>query len=184
MILNPWHLLSPGKNAPKVINTVIEIIKGSKAKYELDKKTGLLRLDRIIRTLSPYPFNYGLIPQTYCQDEDPLDVVIICSEPLVPLTIVEATPIGALHMIDGGQRDDKIIAVATHDHVLSSIQSLEELPADLLETIKVFFETYKKLEEKQVVVEHFFNKSEACDLIEQSMIYYKQGLKEKLFDVE
>lgn len=182
MILHPWHLLSPGKNAPKTINTVIEITKGSKAKYELDKETGLLRLDRVLLTHLTYPFHYGFIPQTYCDDNDPLDAVIICSEPLVPLSIVEANPIGALHMIDGGQQDDKIIAVATHDHVVNKITSLEELPADLLETIKVFFETYKKLEEKQVIVERFFNKQEAYNLITASINDYKQALEKGLLE--
>lgn len=184
MILHPWHLLSYGKAAPKTVNTVIEITKGSKAKYELDKETGLLRLDRVLLTHLTYPFHYGFIPQTYCDDNDPLDAVVICSEPLVPLTIVEATPIGALHMIDGGEQDDKIIAVATHDHAVNKIKSLEELPADLLNTIKEFFETYKKLEEKQVVVERFYNKKEAHLLIEKSIEYYKQALQDGIFDIE
>jgi inorganic pyrophosphatase len=181
MILHPWHLLSPGKGVPKTVNTVIEITKGSKAKYELDKETGLLRLDRVLLTHLTYPFHYGFIPQTYGDDDDPLDAVIICSEPLVPLTIVEATPIGALHMIDGGQQDDKIIAVATHDHAVNSIKTLEELPADLLNTIKEFFETYKKLEEKQVVVERFLDKNEAYLLIERCIDQYKEKLEEGYF---
>lgn len=181
MILHPWHLLSPGKNAPETVNTVIEITKGSKAKYELDKETGLLRLDRVLLTHLTYPFHYGFVPQTYCEDEDPLDAVIICSEPLVPLSIVEATPIGALHMIDNGQQDDKIIAVATHDHVVNKIQNLAELPVDLLDTIKEFFQTYKKLEEKQVIVEHFFDQQEAYALINASIVYYQKMLKQDAF---
>jgi inorganic pyrophosphatase len=182
MILHPWHLLSYGKAAPKMVNTVIEITKGSKAKYELDKETGLLRLDRILLTHLTYPFHYGFIPQSYCDDNDPLDAVIICSEPLVPLSIVEVTPIGALHMIDAGQQDDKIIGVATHDHSVNAIQSLEELPQDLIETIKDFFQTYKKLEEKQVIVDRFLNKTEAYILIEQSIDLYKKALQDGVFE--
>lgn len=183
MILHPWHALSVGKGAPETVNTVIEITKGSKAKYELDKKTGLLRLDRILRTHLAYPFHYGFIPQTYCDDNDPLDAVIICSEPLVPLTIVEATPIGALHMIDAGQQDDKIIAVATHDHVVHGIRSLEELPGELLVIIKEFFENYKKLEEKQVIVERFLDKQEAFLLINDSTDLYRRALADGIFEL-
>ncbi len=183
MILHPWHSLSFGDDAPNTVNTIVEITKGSKAKYELDKQTGLLRLDRVLRTHLTYPFHYGFIPQTYCDDNDPLDAVIICSEPLVPLSIVEATPIGALHMIDGGQQDDKIIAVATHDYAVNGITSLDELPADLLVTIKEFFENYKKLEEKQVVVERFLNKQEAHQLIKDGITFYKCALKEGIFGI-
>jgi inorganic pyrophosphatase len=143
-----------------------------------------LRLDRVLLTHLTYPFHYGFVPQTYCDDNDPLDAVIICSEPLVSLTIVEATPIGALRMIDAGEQDDKIIAVATHDHAVNKIKSLEELPADLLNTIKEFFETYKKLEEKQVVVERFYTKDEAHILIEKSIDWYKQALQDGVFDIE
>jgi inorganic pyrophosphatase len=181
MILHPWHLLSYGKGSPITVNAVIEITKGSKAKYELDKKTGLLRLDRILRTHLTYPFHYGFIPQTYCDDDDPLDAVIICSEPLIPLSIVEITPIGALHMIDGGQQDDKIIAVATHDYSLHGIQTIEELPHDLVESIKDFFQTYKKLEEKQVIVDRFLTKDEAHLLINQSIDLYKKALDQGMF---
>lgn len=181
MILHPWHALSYGKGSPETVNAVIEITKGSKAKYELDKETGLLRLDRILRTHLTYPFHYGFIPQTYCDDNDPLDAVIICSEPLVPLSIVEVTPIGALHMIDGGQQDDKIIAVATHDHSVNGIKTIEELPQDLVETIRDFFQTYKKLEEKQVIVDRFLSKQEAHLLIEQSIDWYKKSLDDGVF---
>lgn len=181
MILHPWHALSYGKGSPETVNAVIEITKGSKAKYELDKETGLLRLDRVLRTHLTYPFHYGFIPQTYCDDNDPLDAVIICSEPLVPLSIVEITPIGALHMIDSGQQDDKIIAVATHDYSVNGIKTLEELPQDLLESIKDFFQTYKKLEEKQVIVDRFLNRDEAHLLIVQSIDWYKKALENKTF---
>ena len=174
MIKHPWHQVSAGENAPKSVNTIIEITKGSKTKYELDKESGLLRLDRVLLTHLTYPVHYGFIPQTYCPDNDPLDVIVICSEQVIPSSIVEATVIGALHMIDGGQQDDKIIAVATHDHTVNTITSLEELPTDLLETIKQFFQNYKILEQKNVVIEKFFNKAEAQQLVLDAIELYKK----------
>ncbi len=178
MIRHPWHEVSSGEHTPVSVNTIIEITKGSKAKYELDKESGLLRLDRVLLTHLTYPVHYGFIPQTYCADNDPLDVIVICSEHLLPLSIVEATIIGAMHMIDGGQRDDKIIAVATHDHAVNTITNLDELPIDLLETIRQFFENYKKLEEKKVIIEKFFNKQEAQNLIIEALELYKKEFKQ------
>ncbi len=174
MIKHPWHQVSAGENVPKSVNTIIEITKGSKTKYELDKESGLLRLDRVLLTHLTYPVHYGFIPQTYCPDNDPLDVIVICSEQVIPSSIVEATVIGAIHMIDGGQQDDKIIAVATHDHAVNTITSLEELPTDLLETIKQFFQNYKTLEKKKVVIEKFFNKAEAQKLVLDALELYKK----------
>ena len=177
MIRHPWHEISPGQHAPKNVNAIIEITKDSKTKYELDKESGLLRLDRVLFTHLTYPVHYGFVPQTYCDDNDPLDVIVICSEPLLPLSIVEATVIGAMHMTDAGQQDDKIIAVATHDHAVNSVKTLEELPADLLETIKQFFENYKKFEEKTVVIEKFLNKEEAQELVVAAIENYKREFK-------
>lgn len=174
MIKHPWHQVSTGENTPQSVNAIIEITKGSKTKYELDKESGLLRLDRVLLTHLTYPVHYGFIPQTYCADNDPLDVIVICSEQVVPLSIVEATVIGALHMLDGGQQDDKIIAVATHDNAVNTITCLEELPTDLLETIKQFFENYKVLEQKKVVIEKFFNKAEAQKLVLDALELYKR----------
>lgn len=165
------------EQAPDSVNSIIEITKGSKAKYELDKESGLLRLDRVLLTHLTYPVHYGFIPQTYCADNDPLDIILICSEQVLPLSIVEATVIGALHMIDGGQQDDKIIAVATHDHAVNQIKTLDELPNDLLETIKQFFENYKKLEAKKVVIEKFLNKAEAQALVVNALELYKKEFR-------
>ncbi len=173
MILHPWHSISIGNTAPEHVNSIIEIPKGSKAKYELDKETGLLRLDRILRTDLTYPVHYGLIPQTYCEDNDPLDILVLCSEPLIPLSIVEATVIGAMHMIDGGEQDDKIIAVARHDYAVNYISQLEQLPAQTLAGIKKFFEEYKLKEQKAVKIERFMNKHEAYEVIKKSALAYE-----------
>ena len=112
---NPWHAVSIGKKIPQFVQAIIEIPKGSKAKYELDKESGLLKLDRVLFSAVHYPANYGFIPQTYCDDKDPLDILVICSVDVEPLCLIEAKVIGVMHMIDGGEIDDKIIAVAAHD---------------------------------------------------------------------
>lgn len=177
MILHPWHAISPGTQAPALVNSVIEITKGSKTKYELDKESGLLRLDRILRTYLTYPVHYGFIPQTYCEDQDPLDIIVICSEPLLPLTLVESRVIGALHMIDNGQQDDKIIGVAAHDDAVKHIQSLDTLPTDIAGSIKYFFENYKISEHKKVVINKFFTKQEAEILVTQALHYYQKNFK-------
>lgn len=174
MHFNPWHSISYGENSPASVNTIIEIQRGSKAKYELDKLSGLLRLDRILQTDLNYPFHYGFIPQTYAGDNDPLDILVICSQPLVPLTIVEARVLGAVHMIDGGEQDDKIIAVAENDHVFANWSNLSDVPADELQTIKHFFEVYKKLEKKKVIVKDFLTKEESYGLILESIEGYKK----------
>ncbi len=177
MIPHPWHSIFPGNNAPTTVNSIIEITKGSRAKYELDKVTGLLRLDRVLRTQLTYPAHYGFIPQTYCQDTDPLDIIVICSEPLIPLSIVEATVIGAFNMIDNGQQDDKILAIATHDPRLSAITDLPELPKELLHQIQSFFEQYKKEENKEVIIKKLFNQHEAQQLVGQAMQAYNIEFK-------
>ena len=112
---NPWHAVAIGKKIPQFVQAIIEIPKGSKAKYELDKESGLLKLDRVLFSAVHYPANYGFIPQTYCDDKDPLDILVICSVDVEPLCLIEAKVIGVMHMIDGGEIDDKIIAVAAHD---------------------------------------------------------------------
>lgn len=177
MILHPWHSIPFGKDAPQVVNGIIEITKGSKTKYELDKETGLLRLDRVLSTNLTYPVHYGLIPQTYCADEDPLDIIILCSEPLLPLSLVEGTVIGAMHMIDGGQQDDKIIAVATHDRAVNYITQLDQLPEETLKGIKFFFEHYKINEKKSVIIERFIKKEDAYLIINQSIQAYNKKFK-------
>lgn len=171
---HPWHSLSVGTNTPETVQSIIEIQQGSKAKYELDKPTGFLRLDRILSSHLHYPFHYGFIPQTYCPDKDPLDILIICSEKLLPLSIVEATVLGAVKMIDGGQQDDKIIAVATHDPAMRNKKELIDLNSQVLETIRHFFENYKIPEGKEVIIEKFLPKNEAQGIVKKSIELYNQ----------
>ena len=171
---HPWHSVDTGKNAPTIVKSIIEIPKGSKGKYELDKATGLLRLDRVLFSSVHYPANYGFIPQTYCDDHDPLDILVICSIELFPMSIVEAKVIGAMEMIDGDERDDKIISVAANDMSVNYINELSELPPHTLVELKRFFEDYKKLEHKNVIVEQFLNKEKAYDIIVESMRLYEE----------
>lgn len=176
---HPWHSLSVGEHAPKTVQSIIEIQQGSKTKYELDKPTGFLRLDRILGSHLHYPFHYGYIPQTYCPDDDPLDILIICTEKLLPLSIVEATVLGAVKMIDGGQQDDKIIAVVTHDPAMKNKKELNDLNSQTLETIRHFFENYKKPEKKEVIIEKFLEKDEAQEIVEKSIELYNETFKKE-----
>jgi inorganic pyrophosphatase len=171
---HPWHSVDTGKNAPASVKSIIEIPKGSMGKYELDKATGLLRLDRVLFSSVHYPANYGFIPQTYCDDHDPLDILVICSIELFPMSIVEAKVIGAMEMIDGDERDDKIISVAGNDMSVNYINELSELPPHTLVELRRFFEDYKKLEHKNVIVEQFLNKEKAYDIITEAMRLYEE----------
>lgn len=171
---HPWHSISIGNNVPKTTQAIIEIQQGSKAKYELDKTTGFLRLDRVLSTNLTYPFHYGFIPQTYCEDNDPLDVLVLCSEQLLPLSIVEATIIGAVKMIDNGEQDDKLIAVATHDPLMKNKQQLSDINQETLHTIKHFFENYKQQENKEVIIERFVEKEAAQKILTKSIEMYQQ----------
>ena len=125
---NPWHYVSLGNKAPEVVTAVIEISKGSAAKYELDKESGMLKLDRILFSAVYYPANYGFIPQTYCDDKDPLDILVICSINVEPLCLIDAKVIGVMHMVDQGERDDKIIAVAANDVSVNHYNDITDLP--------------------------------------------------------
>ncbi len=174
---NPWHIVSCGKNAPEIVNSIIEIPKGSKGKYELDKESGLLRLDRVLFSAVYYPVNYGFIPKTYCDDRDPLDILVICSIEVDPLCIVESKVIGAMHMIDNNERDDKIISVAKNDMSVNYINDIEELPPHTSVELKRFFEDYKKLEHKEVVVQEFLGKEEAYRIITESINLYNQKIE-------
>ena len=171
---HPWHSLSTGENAPEIVNAIIEITRGSKAKYELEKTTGFLKLDRILASDLCYPFHYGYIPQTYYEDNDPLDILILCSEALLPLSIVEVKVLGAVEMIDSGIRDDKIIGVAATDPFMKHINSLENIDQATLNSIKHFFEEYKKPEGKVVEIKKFFNKEEAQKIVSESVELYKK----------
>lgn len=148
MGVDPWHSVEPGDKRPEIVNAIIEIPKGSKAKYEVDKKTGLLKLDRVLFSSVMYPANYGFIPQTYCDDNDPLDILVLCSEEVIPLSIIEAKVIGVMHMIDGDERDDKIIAVANNDMSVNHINDISDLPPHTEKEITRFFQDYKALEQK------------------------------------
>ena len=178
-ILHPWHDIDPGDRSPEIVKAVIEISKGSKCKYELDKPTGLLMLDRVLFSAVHYPANYGLIPQTYYLDHDPLDILVICSEYLQPFSMLEARVVGIMHMRDNGEADDKIIAVAAKDISLEHIMDIEDLPPHTLHELKNFFEDYKKLEDKQVEVMDFKGKAEACQCIDESMKRYQQEIKKR-----
>lgn len=175
---NPWHTVNIGENAPDVIQAIIEIPRGSKTKYELDKETGFLRLDRVLYSSVYYPYNYGFIPQTYCDDKDPLDILILTQVTVLPMCIMRAKVIGVMRMIDGGEADDKIIAVSPDDMSVSHINNIEDLPTHALREIKAFFEDYKKLEHKTVEVEKFQSREKALEIINQSIIDYKEYMKE------
>ena len=178
-VSNPWHNVSPGEDLPKIVNSIIEIPKGSKGKYELDKKSGLLKLDRVLYSSVHYPANYGFIPQTYCDDKDPLDILVICSIDVDPLCIIESKVIGLMRMIDNNEKDDKIIAVAKNDMAVNYINDINELPPHTIVELRRFFEDYKKLEHKEVVVEEFFGKNEAFKIVNEAVELYEE-LKENL----
>jgi inorganic pyrophosphatase len=176
-VLHPWHGAHYGENAPEIVNAMIEIPQGSRAKYELDKETGLLRLDRVIYSSFHYPVNYGFIPQTLGDDKDPLDVLVICSLPVQPLCLIEARIIGVMQMIDGGDADDKIIAVAVNDPSVNYIHSLDEMPKHFFNELRHFFEEYKTLENKLVKVEEFQDKHVAYKILNDAIELYKATYK-------
>ena len=171
--MHAWHDVTPGQNLPAEFLTVVEIPRGSSVKYELDKQTGLLKLDRILYSSVHYPANYGFIPQTYCDDKDPLDILVISQVKIVPLCMVEAKVIGVMRMIDGGEADDKIIAVAQGDPSVSHIEDISQLPEHFISEMRNFFEDYKKLEHKTVVVEEFQDKSVAEEIVRKAVEDYK-----------
>ncbi len=172
--LHPWHGASHGNYIPERVNALIEIPQGSKCKYEIDKKTGLLKLDRVIYSSFHYPINYGFIPQTLGEDGDPLDILVLCSESIQALCLVEATIIGNMQMIDNGEKDDKIIAVASKDPAVNYIKEITELPPHFTAVLRNFFEQYKVLENKKVEIDQFQDKSTAYSVIEASIERYKK----------
>jgi len=175
MLSNPWHAIPCGAEAPEFVNAIIEIPKGSKAKYELDKASGFLKLDRVLYSSVHYPANYGFIPHTYCDDHDPLDILVICSIPIEPMCLVEAKVIGVMRMQDNHETDDKIIAVARNDMSVSHIQEVNDLGPHIMLEIQRFFEDYKKLENKEVIVEEMKGREAAYQIIHDSIALYKQG---------
>lgn len=170
---NPWHKVSIGDNAPEEVNGIIEIPKNTRAKYELDKESGLLKMDRVIYSSMYYPANYGFIPQTYCDDNDPLDILVLSQIEIVPMCLVEAKVIGVMRMLDGGELDDKIIAVASNDMSVNHLNDIDELGPHFVKELRNFFEDYKKLENKTVEVEDFQHADVAKEIILKAKEDYK-----------
>lgn len=173
-MIHPWHDVTPGEDIPQEFNTVIEIPFGSSVKYELDKASGLIKLDRILYSAVYYPANYGFIPQTLAEDDDPLDVLVLCQEMVVPLTLIHARTIGLMTMIDAGKKDHKIIAVATEDPEFNSYREASEMPAHRLTMLRRFFQDYKQLEGKAVEVDEIQPSREAFPIIEDALARYSR----------
>lgn len=176
-IHHPWHGVSCGANAPEYVNAIIEIPEGSRSKYEIDKETGLLKLDRVIYSSFHYPVNYGFIPQTLGQDHDPLDILVLCSQTIRSLCLVAAKVIGNMQMIDSGERDDKIIAVALNDPSVNHYENIDEIPQHYLLEMRNFFEQYKVLEDKKVMIDAFQDKHTALPIVTEAIHYYKDHYK-------
>jgi inorganic pyrophosphatase len=171
-MLHPWHDVTPGEDLPMVFNAIVEIPTGANIKYELDKRTGLLRMDRVLYSAVHYPANYGFIPQTYAEDDDPLDVLVLCQEALAPMTLVTARAIGLMTMIDSGKKDHKVLAVACGDPEFNSFREADELPPHRLQMLRRFFQDYKYLEGKAVEVDEFQPSTTALPVIEDSLQRY------------
>ena len=170
--MHPWHDVELGDQAPEILVAIIEVPMGSNVKYELDKKTGLIKVDRTLFSAVHYPANYGFFPRTYCDDNDPLDVLVLGNEPLVPLCLLRAKPIGLMKMVDQGQSDDKVIAVHYDDQEFAHYDSIDQLPQHRLKLVQRFFEDYKILENKAVKVEKFLGPDDARAAIRESMRMY------------
>ena len=177
--MHPWHDVERLPENTETVRAIIEVPKGSKIKYELDKKSGLIKVDRILYSAVHYPDNYGFIPRTYCEYNDPLDILVFGQETVVPLCIMRARPIGVMRMTDGGQEDDKIIAVHADDPEFSHYTDISQFPPHRLKTLKRFFEDYKVLENKEVKISDFFGYIEARNIIKKACALYdsqKEGL--------
>ncbi len=170
--LNIWHDFDSGKIRRDSFTVVIEISKGSKVKYELDKDSGLLRMDRILYTSTHYPANYGFIPGTYAADNDPMDVLVLCSEQLLPMTLAECYPIGVIGMEDGGFRDDKIIAVPFNDPMYNCFRDISELPSHIFSEMRHFFSVYKSLEGKETALDTIEGALAAEVIVQESIDGY------------
>lgn len=171
---NLWHDVSPKRITPEEFLCVVEISKGSKTKYELDKETGYIILDRVLYTSTHYPANYGFIPRTYGDDGDPLDVLLMCSESLAPLTLVRAYPIGVISMMDNGRNDEKIIAIPVSDPNYNMFKDISDLPAHRFNEMKHFFQVYKNLEGKDTAVNEVEGREKAVQIISESIDNYKK----------
>src|SRR4029077_5590717 len=171
-MMHPWHDVTPGDKLPQEFYSIVEIPFGSSVKYELDKTSGMIKLDRVLYSAVYYPANYGFIPQTLAEDDDPLDVLVLCQEAVVPLTLVKARAIGLMTMIDSGKRDHKILAVAVHDPEYNGFKEAAELPVHRLSMLRRFFQDYKTLEGKAVEVDEFESAAAALPIIEESLARY------------
>ncbi|HEY8429400.1 MAG TPA: inorganic diphosphatase [Sandaracinaceae bacterium] len=172
---HPWHdLPNPITSADHEFNVVIEIPKGSKVKYELDKPSGLLRVDRVLYSSVHYPANYGFLPRSYTGDGDPLDVLVLGNEPVVPMSIMLARAIGVVHMEDQGMRDDKIIAVHVHDPAFEEYGDIDDLPKHTMREIQRFFQDYKVLESKEVKIEEMGGAAEAKRVVREALELYQR----------
>ena len=173
-MIHPWHDVTPGEDIPQEFNTIIEIPFGSSVKYELDKASGLIKLDRVLYSAVYYPANYGFIPQTLAEDDDPLDVLVLCQETVVPLTLIHARTIGLMTMIDAGKKDHKVIAVATEDPEFNAYREAGEMPPHRLTMLRRFFQDYKLLEGKAVEVDEIQPAKQAYPIIEDALARYSR----------
>ena len=174
-MVHPWHdLPNPFANIEEGFNVVIEIPKGSRVKYELDKPSGMLRVDRVLYSAVHYPANYGFLPRTYCDDNDPLDVLVLGNEPVHPLSMMRARAVGVMRMEDQGEQDDKIIAVHAHDPAFADYQDLDDLPKHTMREIQRFFKDYKTLEHKTVTVEEMAGATDAVKVVREALELYQQ----------
>jgi inorganic pyrophosphatase len=171
--MNIWHDINPERITPEDFYGVIEISKGSKTKYEIDKETGLLMVDRVLYTSTHYPANYGFIPRTYADDGDPLDILVLCTEAIIPLTLVRSYPIGVIRMIDNGHLDEKIISIPFGDPTYAGIQDIQDLPGHVFSEMKHFFSVYKALEHKETVVNDVAGREEAARIVAEAIQSYR-----------
>jgi inorganic pyrophosphatase len=171
--MNIWHDIAPGRITPEKFFGVIEISKGSKTKYEIDKETGLLMVDRVLYTSTIYPANYGFIPRTYADDLDPLDILVLCTEAIIPMTLICCYPIGVIKMLDGGLMDEKIISIPFGDPTYAGIRDIGDLPEHVFNEMKHFFSVYKALEHKETVVNDVAGREEAVRIVAGAIENYK-----------
>jgi len=176
-MVNMWHDIDAGKDAPEILNAIVEIPSGSKDKYELDKETGLIKLDRVLETSFRYPGNYGFVPQTLCEDDDPLDVIILTHSALHPGILVRVRPVGMLNMIDDGEKDEKILAVPAKDPRFNEMKDLKDVPQGFLDEIRHFFLRYKEVKGGNVEIGKWDNAKKAKAFIKKSQKLYHQRFK-------
>lgn len=175
--MNWLHDISPG--TPEKVNVIIEIPKGCRNKYEYDKKNNIIKLDRVLYSAVHYPGDYGFIPRTHCEDGDPLDAIILVGEPSFPGVLIEARPVALLNMVDSGERDEKLLCVPAEDPRFAEIKDIKDVPAHVLKEIAHFFETYKNLQGKKVVIEGWEDAKKAKEMLEKSMVLYKEKFRKQ-----